>query len=95
MRHRGRSFLPRMKTWIQEDDTLDETYQNVMNLRYEYAVRIDQLLKEATRRGAGSEDFDETRLSKTIQEDNKMMILQLKQDENGTVWKQTNQIQTL
>ena len=52
MRHRGRSSSPKMKTRIQRDKTLDETYKNLMNLKDEYAGKTERLLKEATGIGA-------------------------------------------
>ena len=89
MNQRSRSASPRMETTIREGENLEETYQNVLILREEYAGKVDRLLNEATGKGAGSEVFDETRLTKIIQEDNEVMVLQLKQDENGPVWRQT------
>ena len=74
-----------MKTRIQEGELLDETYKNVMYLKDEYAERIERLLKEATGRGPGYEKFDETCLTKITKEDDEVMILRLKQDENGPV----------
>ena len=35
MRHRGRSSSPNINTRIQKGETMDETYQNVMNLKDE------------------------------------------------------------
>ena len=89
MRYRARSSSPKMKTRIQEGKTLDKTYKNVMNLKDEYTGRVERLLKEATGRGPGYEEFDETCLTKIIKEDDEVMILQLRQDEDGPVWKQT------
>ena len=43
----------------------------------------------STGRGPGYEEFNETCLTKTIKEDDEVMILQLRQDEDGPVWKQT------
>ena len=66
MKQRSRSASPRMETTIREGENLEETYQNVLSLREEYAGKVDRLLNEATGKGAGSEVFDETRLTKIV-----------------------------
>ena len=75
-----------METGIKEGDSLEETYQIVLNLREEYAGKVDHLLKEATGRDAETEVFNENQLTKIVHEDNEVMVLELKQDRNVPVW---------
>ena len=44
---------PTMKN-VQEEESLEETYKNIMNLKEEYTDKMERLLREAT--GAASED---------------------------------------
>ena len=86
MKQRSRSASPRMETTIREGENLEETYQNVLSLREEYAGKVDHLLKEATGRDAETEVFNENQLTKIVHEDNEVMVLELKQDRNVPVW---------
>ena len=78
-----------MEKRIREGETLEETHQNVLNPKEEYAGKVDRLLKEATGKRAKSEVFDETRLTKIVYVDSKVMVLQLKQDRYEPVWRPT------
>ena len=89
MRRRSRSASPKKETRIRKGETLEETYQNVLNLREEYAGKVDSLLNEATGKRAESEVFEETGLTKIVHEDSEVMVLHLKQDRDGPVSKQT------
>ena len=44
---------------------LEDTYQNVVNLREEYAGKVDRLLKEATGRDSAAEIFDVTQVTRS------------------------------
>ena len=44
MRPRSRSASPRLEIKIEEGETMEETYQNVVNVRKEYASKVDRLL---------------------------------------------------
>ena len=46
----------RMATKSEEGETKEETYQNIVNVREEYAGKADLLLKEATGRDSATEE---------------------------------------
>ena len=79
-----------MRQRSKEGETVEETYQNILNLREEYAGKVDRLLKEATGKVAQSEVFNETRLTNIVHEDSEFLVLQLKQDRDGPVWRHTH-----
>ena len=60
------SIPPVMKTYVQEGETLEENYKNVMNLKEEYTERIERLITEATGTGSEGEEFDEKCLTRII-----------------------------
>ena len=78
-----------MATKSEEGETKEETYQNIVNVREEYAGKADLLLKEATGRDSATEAFDETQVSKIVCKDDEVMVLQLKNERLGPVWRPT------
>ena len=66
---------------------MEETYNNLMNLKEEYTEKIERLIRESRGTASEGEEYDERYLTRIIKEDDKVMILQLHPKEDGPIWK--------
>ena len=82
-----RKHLP-MMTNVQEGESLEETYKNIMNLKEEYTYKMERLHREATGAASEDEEFDSRCLTRIVKEQDEVMVLQLHaKGPDGPVWK--------
>ena len=77
-----------MREDAQVPESLEEAYKNIMNLKEEYADKLETLIREATGEESQDEEFNSNCLTRIIKEQDEIMVLQLHaQDPDGPVWK--------
>ena len=85
----SRSASPILETRIEVGETQEMTCRNILNVKEKPVTKVDRLIKDALGWDTETATYDKTKVTKVSWEDQEVMILQLKDEKLGPVWRQT------